>query len=137
MAQFKKILAIVMAVCLVLAVGVVAVGAVDSAKTDAAAEPVGAGGIKASARIDTLTFEERKLVEVAAAMHSQPKILILDETTTALSQNGRDKIYSLIRQMREEGKTVIEGGPDLPISQTFRALAERLLALDGGRSGDC
>ena len=42
-----------------------------------------------------------------------------------------------INRFEEEGKTVIEGGPDLPISQTFRALAERLLALDGGRSGDC
>ena len=92
-------------------------------------EAVGAGGIKASARIDTLTFEERKLVEVAAAMHSQPKILILDETTTALSQNGRDKIYSLIRQMREEGKTVIFISHDL---QEMLAMCDNISIMRDG-----
>ncbi len=76
-------------------------------------EEVGAGYIKGSDRIDDLSFEERKLVEVAAAVHSRPQILILDETTTALSQHGRDMIYNLIETMRSEGRTVIFISHDL------------------------
>lgn len=63
--------------------------------------------ISADAPIDLLSFEDRKLVEVIRAMGDEPKILIVDETTTALSQYGRDKIYSIVRKMKEEDKAVI------------------------------
>ena len=92
-------------------------GVINKKKMNVAAqavlEEVGAGYINAATRINHLTFEERKLVEVAAAVYSRPQILILDETTTALSQHGRDKIYDLIKTMREEGKTVIFISHDL------------------------
>ena len=45
MAQFKRVLAIVLAVCMLVAVGVVVAGAVDVSEDDKAATPVGAGGI--------------------------------------------------------------------------------------------
>ncbi len=45
MAQFKRVLAIVLAVCMLMAVGVVAANAVDLSKEEEAPEPVGAGGI--------------------------------------------------------------------------------------------
>lgn len=57
--------------------------------------------------IEHLSFESRKLVEVIRAMADDPKLLIVDETTTALSQYGREKIYSIIRQMKTENKSVI------------------------------
>lgn len=57
--------------------------------------------------ITELSFEERKLIEVASAMYNDPKILIVDETTTALSQKGREIIYSIIDKMKKENKAVI------------------------------
>lgn len=54
-----------------------------------------------------LSFEDRKLVEIARAMYSDPKILIIDETTSALSKNGRDILYGLMEKMKSEGKSVI------------------------------
>jgi ribose transport system ATP-binding protein len=69
--------------------------------------------IKASAPLATLNFEDRKLVEVARAMYSNPKILVVDETTTALSRNGRDILYQIMRQMKTEGKSVIFISHDL------------------------
>ena len=39
-----------------------------------------------------LSFEDRKLVEIARAMYSDPTVLIIDETTSALSKNGRDML---------------------------------------------
>ena len=38
---------------------------------------------------------------------------IVDETTTALSQKGRDILYAIIGRMREENKTVIFISHDL------------------------
>lgn len=63
--------------------------------------------VSASAPIDRLSFENRKLVEVIRAMCDDPQILIVDETTTALSQFGREKIYALIRKMKQDNKSVI------------------------------
>ncbi len=63
--------------------------------------------VSAEARIDKLSFENRKLVEVIRAMCDNPELLIVDETTTALSQYGREKIYSIIQRMKEEGRSVI------------------------------
>ena len=68
---------------------------------------IGADYINAADRIERLSFEDRKLVEVAVAMYSEPDVLIVDETTTALSQKGRELIYKLMDDMRKAGKTVI------------------------------
>lgn len=52
--------------------------------------------IKANMPLSMYNFEERKLVEVARAMYMQPKVLIVDETTTALSRNGRVILYKIM-----------------------------------------
>ena len=63
--------------------------------------------VSATEPIDHLSFENRKLVEVIRAMTDEPKLLIVDETTTALSQYGREKIYGIIQQMKKDNKSVI------------------------------
>lgn len=57
--------------------------------------------------IDRLSFEERKLVEVVRASCDHPKVLIVDETTTALTQAGREQIYKIVRKMKDAGQSVI------------------------------
>ena len=54
-----------------------------------------------------LTFEDRKLVEIARAMENDPEILVVDETSTALSKSGRDLMYQVMEKMKENGKYVI------------------------------
>lgn len=76
-------------------------------------EELGAGDIDPWAQIDTLNFENRKLVEIARAMYDDPDILIVDETTTALSQRGRDIIYNLCSKLSSQGKGVIFISHDL------------------------
>lgn len=60
--------------------------------------------IDASVRTERLDLQQCKLVEIAKAMYWQPKILVVDETTTALSQTGRNLLYKLMRkwQMKAE-----------------------------------
>lgn len=67
----------------------------------------GASDIDPAEFVERYSFEERKLVEVASAMYYQPEVLIVDETTTALSQKGREMIYRIIHKMRDAGKLVI------------------------------
>lgn len=54
-----------------------------------------------------LSIESRKMVELARALSGDPDILILDEVTQSLSQNNRDMLYRLIKQLQNEGKTLI------------------------------
>ncbi len=74
---------------------------------------IGADHIHPNDSVDAYKFEDRKLVEVARALYTNPEILIVDETTSALSLSGREAIYRIIRRFREEGKIVIFIGHDL------------------------
>lgn len=51
-------------------------------------------------------MQERKLIEIAKVMYHDPELIIVDETTTALSQRGRDLLYGLIHRAAEQGKAV-------------------------------
>ena len=73
----------------------------------------GFGRIKASTMIDRYNFEDRKLVEIVKATYFKPKILVIDETTTALSQNGRLELYKIMDQVRADGRSVIFISHDL------------------------
>ncbi len=70
--------------------------------------------IKASDMIDVYNFEDRKLVEIVKATYFDPKVVVIDETTTALSQEGREELYKHMDRIRESGNTVIFISHDLP-----------------------
>ena len=56
--------------------------------------------IKANAMIENYNFEDRKLVEIVKATYFGPKIVVIDETTTALSQEGREELYKQMNRIR-------------------------------------
>ena len=70
--------------------------------------------IKAGDMVENYNFEDRKLVEIVKATYFGPKIVVIDETTTALSQEGREELYKQMNRIREEGNTVIFISHDLP-----------------------
>lgn len=63
--------------------------------------------IDASMRTGRLDLQQCKLIEIAKAMYWKPKILVVDETTTALSQTGRELLYRLMRQLADNGSSVM------------------------------
>lgn len=73
----------------------------------------GFGRIGASKIIDYYSFEDRKLIEIVKATYFQPKIVVIDETTTALSQAGREELFKVMKRIRESGNTVIFISHDL------------------------
>ena len=76
-------------------------------------DAIGAGHIKASMPTAALDMQSRKLIEIAKIMRKKPELLIVDETTTALSQKGRDIIYKIMEQMKVENKAVVFISHDL------------------------
>lgn len=82
-------------------------------EADRLLEKYGFHHIRGNSMIDHYTFEDRKLVELVRATYFDPLILVVDETTTALSQNGREELYKIMKRFREEGRTVIFISHDL------------------------
>ncbi len=86
--------------------------------------------ISASANIDLYSFEDRKLVEIVKATYFNPKIVVIDETTTALSQNGRESLYFHMKRIRDAGGTVIFISHDLA---EVLEMTDRVSALRDGQ----
>ncbi len=74
---------------------------------------IGAGHIKADAITSSLDMMDRKLLEIAKVWMRKPEILVVDETTTALSQKGREIIYGLMERMKASGGAVVFISHDL------------------------
>lgn len=72
-----------------------------------ALDRIGAESVNENVMTGSLSFEDQKIVEIARAINGNPEVLIVDETTTALSRQGRETLYKQIYQMRDEGKSVI------------------------------
>ena len=57
--------------------------------------------------VGTLSIAEQQLVEIARAVHTRARILVMDEPTTPLSSRETDRLFQLIRQLRAEGLAII------------------------------
>lgn len=82
-------------------------------EAQAALDYIGASHIKAQMLTGAIDMQDRKLVEIAKVMIKNPEVLVVDETTTALSQLGRDIIYKIMNRMKEENKAVVFISHDL------------------------
>ena len=83
------------------------------AAADKVLRDIGIDNISAAMPMGALDFQARKLVEIAKVIMKDPQILIVDETTTALSQRGRDLLYEIIKRYRANNRAVIFISHDL------------------------
>lgn len=82
-------------------------------QADLVMENIGVGNVKGNMPMAMLDFQTRKLVEIAKVAMKNPDILVIDETSTALSHDGREIMYKLIKRYRDEGKAIIFISHDL------------------------
>lgn len=73
----------------------------------------GIKNFRGNTKINTLSFETRKLIEIIRAVEKDPEILVVDETTTALSFEGRELLYKIINDMAANNKAVVFISHDL------------------------
>lgn len=100
------------------------------ARAEALLDELGLGPL-AHQRIDTLSLGLRKRVEVARALASQPKLLMLDEPASGLSTAEQNELGDLIAALRVQKKLAV-----LVVEHRMRwvkAVCSRAVALNFGR----
>lgn len=71
------------------------------------------GYVNPTRAIDDYSFEDRKMIETARSLSKNPEILIIDETTTALSKKGVERMYEIIAEQKEKGTAIMIISHDL------------------------
>ncbi|MBR1585145.1 MAG: sugar ABC transporter ATP-binding protein [Clostridia bacterium] len=86
-------------------------GIVNVKQINAAAQKMldsfGITHIKAEDNMNRYGFEDRKLIEIVRCVSDETEVFVVDETTTALSHEGRRLLYKLIHQLKDQGKSVV------------------------------
>ncbi len=76
-----------------------------------------------------LSGGEQQMLAIARAMLSRPKLLMLDEPSLGLAPTVVDKVYELLRQIRDQGVSLLV--VEQNASRAFR-LADRACIMNGG-----
>jgi ABC-type sugar transport system ATPase subunit len=87
--------------------------------------------ISATAFIGSLSLAERQLLEVAKALLTRPKVLLLDEPTTALGPEEVEQFHMLVIEQAREGVGIVYVSHRLP---EVLAITDRLTVLRDGVS---
>jgi general nucleoside transport system ATP-binding protein len=64
-------------------------------------------GVDPKAKIEDLSVGQQQRVELLKALYRNAKLLILDEPTAVLTPQEVEEFFAILRQMRENGKTVV------------------------------
>lgn len=64
-------------------------------------------GVNPRAYIEDLSVGQQQRVELVKALYRNAELLILDEPTAVLTPKEVEEFFSILRQMKEQGKTII------------------------------
>ena len=81
-------------------------------------------------RCGTYSGGMRRRLDLAAGLLHRPRLLVLDEPTVGLDIESRSAIWQLLRQLVQEGTTVLLSSHYL---EEVEALADRMAIIDDGR----
>lgn len=91
---------------------------------------VGAGDLDPDTLIKDLPLSRQQLVEIAKGLAADPKLLILDESTSALTNSDTQHILGLVRKLRDQGMAILYVSHRLG---EIRELADDCTVFRGGR----
>ncbi|MFD4506162.1 sugar ABC transporter ATP-binding protein [Streptomyces sp. NPDC058457] len=80
--------------------------------------------------VTELGISDRQLLVLARALATRPRLLVLDEPTSALSAAEAERLFALVAKMRDDGIAVLYVSHRLG---EIDALADRLVVLRDGR----
>jgi len=63
--------------------------------------------IDPSARLGSLAIAQRQMVEIAKALIRNAKVIAFDEATSSLTEKETRKLFSLIRDLKRQGKVIL------------------------------
>jgi branched-chain amino acid transport system ATP-binding protein len=85
---------------------------------------------KAAENALSLPFGQQRLLEIARALATEPRLLLLDEPGSGLSHAEKDGLERLIRDIRTAGVTVLLVEHD---TQFVMGIADRIIVLEYGQ----
>jgi ABC-type branched-subunit amino acid transport system ATPase component len=97
--------------------------------TDEVIEQVGLEGV-AGERVDSLPTGTARLVEVARALATKPRVLLLDEPSSGLNESETSSLGTLLRELAGEGIAVLLVEHDMSF---VMGTCEQIHVLDFGR----
>jgi cystine transport system ATP-binding protein len=89
---------------------------------------------KAASYPAQLSGGQQQRVAIARALAMKPQVMLFDEPTSALDPELRDEVLHVMRQLVEEGMTMIVVTHEM---QFARDMADRVVFFDQGRVAEC
>ena len=84
---------------------------------------------KAQEYPDRLSGGQQQRVAIVRALANEPRLLLLDEVTSALDPELVGEVLSLVRELKEQGMTIVMATHEMSFA---RQAADRVVFLDGG-----
>jgi ribose transport system ATP-binding protein len=97
----------------------------------AALERLGRGSLDLATPAGALPIAEQQIVEIARALASSARVLVLDEPTSSLGAHDVERLFALVRELAREGLAVVYISHFL---EEVAALGTRYTVLRDGRS---
>ncbi len=86
------------------------------------------------ARLDSIPIGKQQMVEIAKALSTNARVLIMDEPTSSLTQPEADRLYEVVCQLKSEGVSIVYISHRL---HEVTKLADRVVVLrDGAYVGE-
>ena len=82
------------------------------------------------AALKTLAVSEQRIVEIARAISSQARVLVMDEPTAALNEPEVERLFEIIRRLKSRGVSIIYISHRM--DEVFE-ISDRVLVLRDGR----
>jgi ribose transport system ATP-binding protein len=68
---------------------------------------IGCSDIHPSERVKDLPLSRQQMVEIAKALVREPRLIIMDEATSALTAKDVEQLYQVIRHLRDRGLAIL------------------------------
>ena len=81
--------------------------------------------------VGEFSIAEQQIIEIARALLTEPRVLIMDEPTSSLTQADTEKLFTIVRQLRAQAVTVIYISHFL---EEVRQVADRFTVLKDGQT---
>lgn len=95
--------------------------------------------IDPTVKVSQLSTSQKQFLEIARALHMDAKLMILDEPTTALGNDEIDQLFTILRELRDRGRSFIFVSHKIPevfqIADTYTVLRNGELISTGPLEG--
>lgn len=85
--------------------------------------------ISPTAKVSNLSTSNQQMVQIAKALSQKARILILDEPCASITESDTEKLFTLIRKLKEEGVTIIYIDHRI---ENFKKIGDRVSVLRDG-----